>query len=84
MSKKWVYTANDILSKNQGIKALEVAVEENLRLIKEVLALVQQQGEMIDNILANVTKAKDYVVKAEKILEKEKESHKTSRKVYCV
>ena len=36
---------------------------------------------MIDNILDNVTKAKDYVVKAEKILEKKKEEHKSSRKV---
>lgn len=51
--------------------------------MKEVSMLVQQQGEMIDNILKNVIEAKDYVVKAEVILAKEKEIHKTSRKKIC-
>ena len=32
------------MNKNEGIKALEIAVSENLRLIKEVLSLVQKQG----------------------------------------
>jgi t-SNARE complex subunit (syntaxin) len=32
--------------------------------MKEVSLLVFQQGEMIDNILKNVTEAKDYVGKA--------------------
>ena len=69
------------MDKNEGIKSLESAVTENLRLIKEVLSLVQKQGEMIDNILDNVIKARDYVAKAEVILEKEKKEHKKSRKV---
>lgn len=51
--------------------------------MKEVSMLVQQQGEMIDNILKNVIEAKDYVGKAEVILAKEKEIHKTSRKKIC-
>jgi t-SNARE complex subunit (syntaxin) len=51
--------------------------------MKEVSMLVQQQGEMIDNILKNVIEAKDYVIKAEVILAKEKEIHKTSRKKIC-
>ncbi len=49
--------------------------------MKEVAMLVQEQGEQIDSILANVGEAKDYVVKAEKVLVKEKEEHKKSRKV---
>ena len=61
------------MDKNEGIKALEGAVAQNLRLIKEVLSLVQKQGEMIDNILENVVKARDYVEKAEVILAKQKE-----------
>ena len=62
----------DIMSKAQGIAELEGAVEENLRLMKEVALLVQQQGEMIDTILDNVEKARDYVAKGEKVLVKEK------------
>ena len=71
----------DIMSKAQGIAELESAVEENLRLMKEVALLVQQQGEMIDTVLANVEKARDYVAKGEAALVKEKKEHKKSRKV---
>jgi t-SNARE complex subunit (syntaxin) len=80
-SKKWMYTYNDIMDKNEGIKTLEAAVAENLRLIKEVLAMVEKQGEMIDNILTNVEQARDYIVKAEQVLQEEKQIHKKSRKV---
>lgn len=45
-------------------------MEDNLRLMKEVALLVQQQGEQINSILSNVEEAKDYVVKAEKVLVK--------------
>lgn len=83
VSKQWEYTYKDIMSKKEGLKVLESSIEENLRLMKEVSMLVQQQGEMIDNILKNVIEAKDYVVKAEAILKKEKEIHKTSRKKIC-
>lgn len=79
-----MYTYKDIMSKNEGIKTLETSVEENLRLMKEVAMLVQAQGEQIDNILKNVEEAKDYVVKAEQVLQKEKELHKTSRKVMVI
>jgi t-SNARE complex subunit (syntaxin) len=34
--------------------------------------LVKQQGEMIDNIHDNIVNAKDYIEKAEKVLEKKK------------
>jgi hypothetical protein len=40
--------------------------------MKEVALLVQLQGEQIDNILANVIEARDYIGKAEKILVEEK------------
>ena len=83
VSKQWEYTYKDIMSKKEVLKVLESSIEENLRLMKEVSMLVQQQGEMIDNILKNVIEAKDYVVKAEAILKKEKEMHKTSRKKIC-
>jgi len=63
-SKKWMYTYNDIMDKNEGIKTLEAADTENLRLIKEVLVMVEKQGEMIDNILTNVEQARDYIGKA--------------------
>jgi t-SNARE complex subunit (syntaxin) len=49
--------------------------------MKEVSLLVYKQGEMIDSIFANVESAKNYVVKGEAVLKKEKEEHKKSRKV---
>lgn len=49
--------------------------------MKEVSLLVFRQGEMIDDVLKNVEKAKDYVRKGEAVLEVEKDKHKKSRKV---
>ena len=34
-------------------------------MITELNKLVQYQGEMIDNIVENVSKSKDYIIKAE-------------------
>jgi phosphoserine phosphatase len=49
--------------------------------MREVGMLVQQQGEMIDNIYKNVLEAKDYTGKTVGVLVQQKKEHKTSRKV---
>lgn len=75
------YAHSDYLDKREGVAQLEASVEENLKLMKEVSLLVFRQGEMIDDVLKNVEKAKDYVRKGEAVLETEKDRHKKSRKV---
>ena len=45
-------------------------------MIAELNKLVIYQGEMIDNIVENVSKSKDYIFKAERELNKAKEKMK--------
>ena len=47
----------------------------------DLALLVQQQGEMLDNIELNVNDAKNYVGKAEVNLKKAKEYHLAAKKV---
>ena len=52
-------------------------------MILELNKLVKYQGEMIDNIVENVSKSKDYVVKGEKELIKGKKHMKCTKKIKC-
>ena len=51
------------------------------QLVVDFALLVQQQGEMLDNIELNVNDAKNYVGKAEVNLKKAKEYHMAAKKV---
>ena len=51
------------------------------RLFNDLAILVQQQGEMIDNIEVNIRTAKDYVEKGEKNLVEAKKNLDSARKV---
>jgi t-SNARE complex subunit (syntaxin) len=53
------------------------------QLFIELAALVQLQGEMIDNIEINIRTAKDYVLVAEKDIIKSKENMQAARKKKC-
>ena len=52
-------------------------------MINELNKLVQYQGEMIDNIVENVSKSKDYITKAEKELVAGKEKMKCKKNLKC-
>jgi len=52
---------------------------ELTKMISEFNKLVFYQGEMIDNIVENISKAKDYIQNAEGILEKAKKCMKCKR-----
>ena len=43
-SLKLKYRIDDIIEKNKGIAKLEQSVQENLRLMEEILYMVKQQG----------------------------------------
>jgi syntaxin 1B/2/3 len=54
------------------------------KLFIEITVLVKHQGEMIDNIEANISKAKNYVIKAEKDILQAKKNMMSARKKKCI
>jgi syntaxin 1B/2/3 len=53
------------------------------QLFNELAALVQLQGELIDNIEANIKTAKDYVERAEVDIIQSKKNMQSARKKKC-
>ena len=56
----------DLEDRHRDIKNLEKSILQVHNMIIELNALVKYQGEVIDNIEINITKAKNYVFQAEK------------------
>ena len=56
----------DLEERHRDIKKLEKSIIQVHNMIQELNALVQYQGEVIDNVEINIQKAKNYVFKAEK------------------
>ena len=63
---KLVNAVKDIEERHKDIKNLEKSILQIHKMIGELSALVQYQGEIIDNVEINIKKAKNYVFKAEK------------------
>ena len=55
-----------LLLGEDSVLKLQKSILELHKMILELSQLAQYQGEMIDNIVDNVSKAKDYVIKGEK------------------
>ena len=73
----------DLQERHEDIKKLEKSIIELSNMINELNKLVQYQGEMIDNIVENVSKSKDYITKAEKELIAGKEKMKCKKNLKC-
>ena len=73
----------DLEERHKDIKKLEKSIIELSNMINELNKLVQYQGEMIDNIVENVSKSKDYITKAEKELVAGKEKMKCKKNLKC-
>ena len=73
----------DLEERHKDIKKLEKSIIELSNMITELNKLVQYQGEMIDNIVENVGKSKDYITKAEKELVAGKEKMKCKKNLKC-
>ena len=73
----------DLEERHKDIKKLEKSIIELSNMITELNKLVQYQGEMIDNIVENVSKSTDYITKAEGELIKGKEKMKCKKNLKC-
>ena len=76
---KLINAVIDLEERHKDIKKLEKSLMELTKMISEFNKLVFYQGEMIDNIVENISIAKDYIQKAEGILEKAKKCMKRKR-----
>ena len=74
----------DLEERHKDIKNLEKSILQVHNMIIELSKLVQLQGEMIDNIEVNIQKAKDYVIKGEKNVDKSKKNLQSARKKKCI
>ena len=74
----------DLEERHRDIKKLEKSILQVHNMIIELSKLVSLQGEMIDNIEVNIQKAKDYVLKGEKNVNKSKKNLESARKKKCI
>lgn len=76
-------TVDDIQNKYKDILRLEQNVNELFELFQELAVLIQAQGEMLDNIEANLEDANDYMEKAETQLQNAQQLHEKTRSKMC-
>mmetsp|Transcript_11134 Transcript_11134/g.26433 ORF Transcript_11134/g.26433 Transcript_11134/m.26433 type:complete len:323 (-) Transcript_11134:299-1267(-) len=76
-------TLAEIKERHNAVKELERSLLELHQLFLDMAVLVEQQGEMLDNIEAQVSKSKDHVEKGTKMLENARELQKSTRKYMC-
>ena len=75
---------NYVQSKHKEIQKLERSINELHQLFVDMAILVEAQGELINQIEANVDSATAYTAKGVKQLEKANEYQKKSRKKMCI
>ena len=69
-----VNAVKDLENRHKDIKNLEKSILDLHKMIIELNLLVQYQGEMIDNIVENVSLSKTYIIKGEKEIDKAKKN----------
>ena len=74
----------DIEERHTEILHLETQVLEVFELFKDLASLVDQQGEQLDTIESNVTKASMHVAAAEKDLTEAEVLQRKARKKQCM
>ena len=79
-----INAVRDLEERHKDIKKLEKSILELHNMIIELNALVQYQGEMIDNIVNNVSIAKDHVINAEIEFELGKKKMERKKKIKCI
>ncbi|PHJ21950.1 syntaxin protein [Cystoisospora suis] len=73
----------DLQDKYRDILRLEQSVAELHQMFMELAFLVEQQGELLDQIQYNVIQAKDYTAQAEKELLQARKNQKSAKKRMC-
>ena len=81
---KIINAVRDLEDRHKDIKKLEKSIIELSNMVTELSNLVKYQGEMIDNIVENISKSKDYVANAEMQLQNGKENMESARKRKCI
>lgn len=79
-----VNKVNELQARHQDILKLEKSVNEVYQLFVDLQELVRQQGEIIDNIEANISTAKDCVFSGEVDISQSYENLKSARKKKCI
>ena len=82
--KQLINVVQDLEERHQDIKKLETHILKMHSMIKEINKLVQYQGEILDNIVDNVSKARDYIENANKRLNKGKCCMECTHEIKCV
>lgn len=77
-------TLAEIQERNRAVKDLEASLLELHQIFLDMAVLVEAQGEMLDNIEAQVGRAVDYVGGGTKALVEAKTFQKSKRKWCCV
>ncbi|PFH31900.1 syntaxin protein [Besnoitia besnoiti] len=73
----------DLQDKYRDILRLEQSVAELHQMFVELAFLVEQQGELLDQIQYNVTQAKDYTAQAEQDLLQARKNQKSAKQRMC-
>ena len=79
-----INAVRDLEERHQDIKRLEKSVLELHKMILQLNVLVHYQGEMIDNIVENISIAKNAIIKGEKELNGAKNKMNCTRKIKCI
>lgn len=79
-----VNKVNELSARHEDILKLEKSVNQVYQLFVDLQELVRQQGEVIDNIEANIAEAKDCVIKAEEDISQSYVNLKSARKKKCI
>ena len=74
----------DLEERHRDIKKLEKSIIELSKMVTELNKLVMYQGEMIDNIVENVSKSRDYIEKGEKQLIEAKKKMSCKKNLKCI
>jgi t-SNARE complex subunit (syntaxin) len=82
-SRQLVDNVRRLEEKCQEFKKLEDQVRILVDLIKDISAMVHEQGKQVDSIAGHVTNAKNYVAAGNKKLDKAKEHQKAARNRMC-
>ena len=76
-----VNAVRDLEERHNDLKKLEKSILQLHELVEQFNLLVQYQGEMIDNIVENVQKSKEYINKGEVAIDKSKKNMKCTKKI---
>jgi len=76
-------TLLEIAERREAVKEIEKKLLELYQIFIDLSALVEAQGEVLDNIEVQVSKSVDYVESGTAALTKAKEYQKKSRKLMC-